>query len=934
MYKERASSTMAAPVAVKIYPIINTIQKMVLYETRAVSVPSRFYVVGSNNTETQFHVLKIDRTEPRGLHITEDKAVYNKDEIGDLLLMIDVGNQTKPGQKQTAASSGLCVACCAFGIVGFVKFLEGYYIILITKRRKVGIIGHHTVYKIEDTSMIYIPNESVRQTDPEESRYSKTFQTVDLSSNFYFSYSYDLTHSLQYNCTPPRDTDRLAPQASSLPADAIHLAQGELEEATNFIEGNDKAEATDLVYGVKNSPSYKYVWNSFLLEEFEHKVHYDWVLHLIHGFVGQSMVNVFGRHLYLTLIARRSNRFAGTRFLKRGTNGSGEVANDVETEQILHDASVQSFHDGHFTSYTQLRGSIPAFWSQDITNMVPKPPITLDLVDPYLSSAGKHFNSLLKRYGSPVIVFNLVKKKEKRRHESILQQEIVSTLSYLNQFLPSQHSLQYVGFDMARVSKSKNIDVMTRLAEIAEMCLQKTGFFQNRQRLYINELSNYRSAGVSSTLGDGKSCVKQTGVVRTNCVDCLDRTNTAQFVLGKYALAHQLYAMGVIETPKLQFETDVVRMLEWLYEDQGDTLALQYGGSQLVRRIQTYRKASPWITSQSRDIMQTLSRYYSNTFSDADKQSAINLFLGVYRPEKGKPNLWDLPTEYYLHHPEAMGITQCHRRSYSDWWDVRLLKSLPLPYDEEFKEVAEKKLRAIRVGKADRRIDSYLEYYQPHQLTVFDELWSLTLARESVPSTAVRENYSPFAQRDSRLRDTSSGKVTVVTSSTASNSSDTATSSDETSTCSDEEEQDWLNLTIQQDCASSNYFSFKDHFTSMKSRYGVEIKNPEKVDISLYKRYVGIGDNACQPAVKEGEQLSQESRNAQSKVTTLIRKSAFSLDSSRHVTPPTVNRQARDIYRIYVARGKTGAQVPSRGTTALYEQYCRSYRGATVMKDR
>merc|ERR1712129_416180 len=29
---------------------------------------------------------------------------------------------------------------------------------------------------------------------------------------------------------------------------------------------------------------------------------------------------------------------------------------------------------------------------------------------------------------------------------------------------------------------------------------------------------------------------KQTGIVRTNCVDCLDRTNTAQFVIGKVAL--------------------------------------------------------------------------------------------------------------------------------------------------------------------------------------------------------------------------------------------------------------------------------------------------------------------------------------------------------------------------------------------------------------
>ena len=42
---------------------------------------------------------------------------------------------------------------------GFVQFLEGYYIILITKRKRVALIGQHFIYKIEDTSMIYVPND-------------------------------------------------------------------------------------------------------------------------------------------------------------------------------------------------------------------------------------------------------------------------------------------------------------------------------------------------------------------------------------------------------------------------------------------------------------------------------------------------------------------------------------------------------------------------------------------------------------------------------------------------------------------------------------------------------------------------------------------------------------------------------------------------------
>ena len=51
----------------------------------------------------------------------------------------------------------------------------------------------------------------------------------------------------------------------------------------------------------------------------------------------------------------------------------------------------------------------------------------------------------------------------------------------------------------------------------------------------------------------------QTGVLRTNCVDCLDRTNSAQFIVGKCALAFQLYSLGVLVEPDISFETDVTR---------------------------------------------------------------------------------------------------------------------------------------------------------------------------------------------------------------------------------------------------------------------------------------------------------------------------------------------------------------------------------------
>ncbi len=63
----------------------------------------------------------------------------------------------------------------------------------------------------------------------------------------------------------------------------------------------------------------------------------------------------------------------------------------------------------------------------------------------------------------------------------------------------------------------------------------------------------------------------QNGICRTNCVDCLDRTNAAQFVFGKRALGHQLYALGVVDTPNLAFDSDAVNMLTEMYHDHGDS---------------------------------------------------------------------------------------------------------------------------------------------------------------------------------------------------------------------------------------------------------------------------------------------------------------------------------------------------------------------------
>ncbi len=86
---------------------------------------------------------------------------------------------------------------------------------------------------------------------------------------------------------------------------------------------------------------------------------------------------------------------------------------------------------------------------------------------------------------------------------------------------------------------SRDQDVIGTLEGIAEEVMTTTGFFRN---------------------GDDETSIMQNGVARTNCIDCLDRTNAAQFVIGKRALGHQLHALGVIDDTSVDYDSDAVNL--------------------------------------------------------------------------------------------------------------------------------------------------------------------------------------------------------------------------------------------------------------------------------------------------------------------------------------------------------------------------------------
>lgn len=674
--------------------LLNRMHKFSLYETS-----TRFYLVGADIMDMHYRVLKIDRTSPPGhLSVFEDDIVYSKREMNQLLNAIDDGNKGTGGMK---------LKCSAWGLLGFVRFTEAYYMLLITKRSQVAMIGGHYVYQVDGTELIPLTTGSTsrfqKDRNPEEARFLAILNNMDLAKSFYFSYSYNITRSLQQNIIRER-------------------------EALNAGHRKAKPDFQDM-----------FVWNHYLLQPASSALKnvYDWCHPITHGYIGQSSLDIYGRRVYITIIARRSRHFAGARFLKRGANDCGHVANDVETEQIVSDVLNTSFHapgprlyaSPNYTSYVQHRGSIPLHWTQDNTGVTPKPDIDLSLVDPFNSAAALHFDDLFKRYGSPVYVLNLIKARERVPRESKLLQEYKNAIDYLNISLPKEHKIIYEAFDMSRASKTRGQDVIGTLEHIAEKVLRVTDFFRN---------------------GDGALDEPrvQNGVARTNCIDCLDRTNAAQFVIGKRALGRQLHALGVISGKTVDYDTDCVEIFTRMFHSHGDQIAIQYGGSHLVNTMSTYRKINHW-QSSSRDMVESFKRYYHNSFLDSQRQEAYNLFLGNYVVVQDQPMLWDLTTDYYLHHQNPRFWLTKSRRDYIHWFNPEHLKprtlppsSLPFQKDSQHSQVG--------VSEHD---DYWLEYYRPLALSSFLKIFAYRLNDKFGPfrqdkSTPMHpQDFSPFIVR-------------------------------------------------------------------------------------------------------------------------------------------------------------------------------------------
>ncbi|ROT41537.1 hypothetical protein SODALDRAFT_270662 [Sodiomyces alkalinus F11] len=300
----------------------------------------------------------------------------------------------------------------------------------------------------------------------------------------------------------------------------------------------------------------------------------------------------------VTVISRRSTKRAGLRYLRRGVDDDGYVANAVETEQILSNASWDK--SNKIYSFVQIRGSIPLFFTQNPYSLKPAPVIQHSSRANY-EACKKHFVRLTKEYGSLQIV-NLV---EKHNVEAPLGSEFQNTVAKLNEdvFAAQSSEIPFEWFDFHAACRGMKFENVSILLNMMREKLEELGW---------------------SVEKDGELVQRQRGVLRTNCMDCLDRTNVCQSSFAKQVLEDQLRAEGYDMSAQLDQETT---WFNTLWADNGDAVSKQYASTAAMKGDFTRTRKRNYRGTLN-DLGLSLTRFYNGMVNDYFSQAAIDFLLG------------------------------------------------------------------------------------------------------------------------------------------------------------------------------------------------------------------------------------------------------------------------------------------------------------------
>jgi hypothetical protein len=299
----------------------------------------------------------------------------------------------------------------------------------------------------------------------------------------------------------------------------------------------------------------------------------------------------------LTLVSRRSVQRPGLRYLRRGVDDDGNTANTVETEQILSTPGWEPSRKVY--SLLQVRGSIPLYFSQSPYSLKPIPVLHRSNETNRLAF-DRHFRTLSRKYGR-VQAVSLV---DKHGGEVKVGEAYETYARGLNEGGGlNGDGLGFEWFDFHNECRGMKFENVRKLVDNLEPTLNEFG---------------------ETVVQDASVLSEQKGIVRTNCMDCLDRTGVAQCAFGQRALEKELNQEGYA----IDLQGDAsTQWFNTLWADNGDAISKQYSSTAALKGDYTRTRKRNYRGALN-DFGLTLSRYYNGIVNDYFSQACIDYLLG------------------------------------------------------------------------------------------------------------------------------------------------------------------------------------------------------------------------------------------------------------------------------------------------------------------
>ncbi|CCA67182.1 probable SAC1-recessive suppressor of secretory defect [Serendipita indica DSM 11827] len=343
----------------------------------------------------------------------------------------------------------------------------------------------------------------------------------------------------------------------------------------------------------------RFFWNYHLSRRLMQQASVDlgrFILPVIYGTCEINYTEINGQRFQFVLMSRRSRFRAGTRYFTRGIDADGHVGNYNETEQIV------VTENNSKTAFVQTRGSIPLFWAE-VNNLAYIPDMQVMERPDAISALRLHLEEQVSLYGSQSLV-NLVNSKG---HEQQVKEGYEKNVA-----LASVPSVQYHHFDFHKECRHMRWDRISILLDRLAPELEEKGFFH-------------------VTLAGGVQ-KWQMGVVRTNCMDNLDRTNVVQSSIAKWSLSKQLQELGILsEGETVEQHEQFMSLFRHVWADHADAISTAYSGTGALKTDFT-RTGKRTRLGALQDFRNSAVRYIKNNYFDGPRQDAFDLFTGTWVP--------------------------------------------------------------------------------------------------------------------------------------------------------------------------------------------------------------------------------------------------------------------------------------------------------------